>query len=158
MRSKKLNAVPGMNNFFRTRIVPLNKVHPRIPETDQFRPIIVMSPIVKILEARFLPKLNDYLIKKILLSQTGFVKGQGTHVNIQRAIQRIKLRTNNKKRVFGLFIDLKSAYNYIRHDKLFERLTKALNPSEVAFEKAIYSRITIEHGQYSFTLNVGVAH
>ena len=96
------------------------------------------------------------VVSKILPSQTGFVQGQRTHVNIHRTIKRIKLRTNKKKRVFGLFIDLKSAYNYIRHDKLFERLKDVLNPAEIAFEKAFYSRISIEYGE-NLDPNVRVA-
>jgi len=157
MWSSKLNQVPNIDKFFRTRLVPLNKAHPNIPTPDQFRPIVIMSPIVKILEARFLPKLNKHMLQRILPSQTGFVQGQGTHVNIFRAIQRIKLRTDQKKKVYGLFIDLKSAYNHIRHDSLFERLANVLTPSEVQFVRAIYSRTKIEHGEYAFKPNTGVA-
>ena len=40
-------------NHFETRLVPLNKVHPKIPKANEFRPIIIQSPILKFLEARF---------------------------------------------------------------------------------------------------------
>jgi len=46
---------------FRARLVPLNKKHPNIPRADQIRPIVVNSPLVKILESRLLPKLQKYL-------------------------------------------------------------------------------------------------
>jgi hypothetical protein len=43
---------------FRARLIPLNKVWPDIPHNDEFRPIVVVSPVVKWLESRFLPKLQ----------------------------------------------------------------------------------------------------
>lgn len=47
------------------RLVPLNKVYPNIPKKDQFRPIIVLSPLYKWIELRFLEKLNNYLINNL---------------------------------------------------------------------------------------------
>ena len=60
------------------RLVPLNKVSPKTPNRKQMRPILVQSPIVKLLEARFLPKLQDYLTKRLCPAQTGFVPGMGS--------------------------------------------------------------------------------
>ncbi len=81
----------------------------------------------------------------------------GIFVNIFRAINRIKLRTNRKERPYGLFIDLKSAYNHVRHDLLFERLEGILTKEEIQFQKAIYSRLKISMNGSSFTPNIGVA-
>ena len=56
-----------------TKLVPLNKVFPKTPDRTQFRPIMVQSPIVKLLEARFLPKLQQYMVERMTKAQTGFV-------------------------------------------------------------------------------------
>jgi len=36
-----------------------------IPKTEEFRPIVVTSAIIKWIEIRFIPKLRDYLINKL---------------------------------------------------------------------------------------------
>ena len=38
---------------FEARLVALNKVHPKIPSFGEFRPMVVMSPNIKFMEARF---------------------------------------------------------------------------------------------------------
>ncbi len=155
--SDELNKIPELGEIFKSRLVALNKVHPKIPTCGDFRPIIVMSAIVKIMESRWLPKLKAYLVERLCPCQTGFVTGQGIFSNITRAINRIKSRTDSGKNVFGLFIDFKSAYNFARHDILFDRLNGILTPEEIAFQKAIYDKITIHLGSSSFSPNVGVA-
>ena len=77
--------------------------------------------------------------------------------NISRAIRRIKLRTDKKKYALGLFIDFKSAYNFARHDLIFERLTNILDEEEINCQKAIYDKITIRSGNSHFRPNLGVA-
>ena len=59
------------------RLIPLNKVSPKTPNRKQLRPILVQSPIVKLLEARFLPKLQEYLTNRLTPCQTGFVPQMG---------------------------------------------------------------------------------
>ena len=49
-------------SHFEARLVPLNKKHPEVPKPEEFRPIIVMSPLVKLLETKLLPRLQSYLI------------------------------------------------------------------------------------------------
>lgn len=115
------------------RLVALNKVHPNIPSRGEFRPIIIMSLIVKIMEARWLPKLQNYMITKLCPAQTGFVPGKGVFTNIFRAIRSIKTRTDQKAPVFALFIDFKSAYNHLRHELLCDRLKNVLNEQEIEF-------------------------
>ena len=106
---------------------------------------------------RFLPKLQLYLVHDMIPSQVGFVPGQGICVNLMRAIKRIKLRTNQNKHCFGLFIDLKSAYNTVLHQKLFDILEDILDQDEITFIKAMWSRIVIRVGNSRIKPNVGVA-
>ena len=45
-------------SHFHARLITLNKKHPDVPNASEIRPIIVMSPLFKLLEARVLPKLR----------------------------------------------------------------------------------------------------
>ena len=51
------------DQIFSARLIPLNKVWPEIPKQDQFRRIVVVSPVIKWLETRFLRKIKEYLVK-----------------------------------------------------------------------------------------------
>ena len=97
-----------------------------------------------------LAEIEKCLASTDMLLQTGFVPGQGVFTNIFRAIKRIKERTNNKQHIYGLFIDFKSAYNYTRHDLLFERFEKVLDKNEITFQKAIYDKILIQAENATF--------
>ncbi len=71
--TSQLNDIRGIEEFFKVRLVPLNKIHPEIPTDSQFRPNIIMSIIIKLMEARWLPKLQEHLIQRLAPSQTEFV-------------------------------------------------------------------------------------
>ncbi len=122
------DSIPHSNKFFQSRLIPLNKVHPKLPSPRDFRPIIISSSIVKLLESRLLPKIRDYLTTKLYRGQTGFVSGMGTSVNLGRLTERYKKLMEKKTRGFALFVDFKSAYNTVLHSKLFKRLKKVLSP------------------------------
>ena len=142
-----------------TRLVPLNKVFPNIPTRTQLRPIVVQSPLIKLMESRFLRKLQNYASFKLDRSQTGFVPGIGIQVNLTRALDRIKLRTNRKQPVYGLFIDFSNAYNSVPHSRLFEKLRekKILEEEEVQFIEQMYARFRLKLGNSKLRCNKGVA-
>jgi len=144
-------------SHFEARLVPLNKKHPEIPKPDEFRPIIVMSSLTKLLEARLLPRLQSYLVMCLQRSQVGFVPGMDIFVNIFRAIKQIRFRISRKKPAFCLFLDFKSAYNSIPHDCLFKKLENICPENEIQLLKAIYSRLTIKLGEEKTNCNIGVA-
>jgi len=142
---------------FLTRLVLLNKKFPNIPLPDQIRPIVISSPVVKILESRLASKLQDYLKNKLHRSQIGFVEGMDVYVNIWRALKRIQDLRDKRKYVYCLFLDFKSAYNTVPHCKLYEKLQHVLRSDEIDLLKAIYSRMWITLGKERFQPNVGVA-
>jgi len=147
------------------RLVPLNKVHPEIPKPDEMRPIIALSPILKLLESRFREKLENYLLEQMIPSQVGFVRYCGTHVNIVRLVNRCLTKYSDfgmEKDKFRpkaiLFIDLKSAYNNVNLDMLFDILTdkNILDQEEVAFLRTLYSKTTLMVGNKKVEINKGV--
>ena len=160
------NVLAQGNNILRVhfdqRLLPLNKVHPQVPKPQDCRPIIVSSPLVKLLEVRIKRKLEKYIMENLICCQTGFVPNSGISVNQVRLLERVRKRTASevpcmRKHVFGLFLDFSNAYNTIPHQRLFTKLLKALSLAEVQMVKAIYSRCRIKLGNHSFTPNVGVA-
>lgn len=156
-----LTKIEGMAASFTSRLVPLNKVFPKTPTRKQMRPILVCSPLQKMMEARFLPKLTDYLKKKLHKSQIGFVPGQGVEVNLLRAICKIKISTEEKKKQckYGLFIDFANAYNTVPHKLLFQKLRqkKCMDDDEIDYLEALYSRYRIRIGDRVIKYNRGVA-
>jgi len=131
-----------MPNLGESRLIPLNKVWPAIPTAPQFRPITILSPVFKWLESRFLPKLNEYLLNKMMKEQTGFVPGFGTHVNIRKLIREIKRYRKNDKMIV-IFIDYKSAYNTVNRQILYKRIKdkKILDEDELSFLESLHSLI-----------------
>ena len=154
-----LDKISNITDTWDARLVPLNKVFPEVPSRNQLRPIIIQSPIVKIIESRFAPKLHNYLDTKLDRSQVGFVRKLGIQVNLARALQRITLRTNQKKNVYGLFIDFSHAYNSVPHTLLFKKLrTKnVLTEDETCYLEQLYARYTIRLGKSKLRSNKGVA-
>ena len=154
-----LHDMSDLRETWDTRLVPLNKVFPHIPSRRDMRPIAIQSPLVKILEARFLPKLQDYLNLKLDRSQTGFVQKIGIQVNLVRTMERIKLRTHQNKCTYGLFIDFSNAYNSIPHSLLFQKLRKkkVLEENEIEFLEQLYARYRLRIGKTRIQSNKGVA-
>jgi len=151
-----------MSLHFDLRLIPLNKVYPNIPKPQECRPIVVSSPMIKLLEVRVKEKLDKYMVNDLIVSQTGFVPGSGISVNQMRLIDRVRKRTAvdipaRRLHVFGLFLDFSSAYNTVLHSGLFKKLEKVLSLKEIDLIRAIYSRSRIRLGERSFTPNIGVA-
>ena len=125
------------------RLIPLNKVAPELPSIDDYRPIVALSPLAKFLEARFLPKLQNYVKNECLPSQTGFVLQCGTFINLQRIIRWGA--DNRRDKGFLIFIDLRKAFDSVPHITLFNILRdkNVLAPEEIQFLKAWYSHLRV---------------
>ena len=118
---------------------------------------MVLSPLFKWLELRFLPKLSAYLTHQLDRNQTGFVKGMGTHVNLRALIQ--KLRGSRKKEALCcVFIDYKSAYNTINRKRLYQALIRknVLTTAETEFLKNMHDCLHFKVGTQRFYFENGV--
>jgi len=147
---------------FQARLVALNKAHPGIPTKDQFRPIIVLSPIIKYLEARFLPRISEYLCRRLNRCQVGFVPGKDRFLNITRLlIQGNKLRSQEGRiRPHALvFIDYSNAYNTVKRDSLYQRLIEKqiMSQSETEWLKTLHSMLEIKIGNNKLRCKDGLA-
>ena len=147
-----------MKHFLTGRLIPLNKVHPATPTRLQIRPIVALSPLVKLLEARFAQSLHKYMDTNMIESQTGFVRNMGTHVNLTRLLDKCCEAKKVKRPMAILFIDLKSAYNNVRLEKLFQilRQKEILRNTEVDFLQALYAHTAITIGKHKVFIRKGV--
>ncbi len=154
-----LDKVNGMDLTWDARLIPLNKVFPQTPNRTQLRPILAQSALVKLIESRFVPKLTNYLNKKLNRAQVGFVKGLGIQVNLARALRRIKYRAGEKRASYGVFIDFSQAYNSIPHTLLFQKLREKqiFEEDELAYLEQLYCRYTLKIGKSKLRYNKGVA-
>ena len=64
-------------NHLLCRLIPLDKAHPNIPKESDYRPIVVTSPIIKILEQLLL-----IFYKFVNINEVGFMRGRSTMDNI----------------------------------------------------------------------------
>ena len=123
--------------IFDCRLVPLNKAHPKVPKPNEMRPIVVTSPIYKLIEIRFADSLHDafWKLKGFGPSQFGFMRGMTCASQINRILNKVfelyQWQTiNNKTRIQPisslnisiLFIDFEQAYNSINMWKLYKRM------------------------------------
>ena len=154
-----LHTISGIMASLTSRLIPLNKVFPEIPTRKQMRPILVCSPLQKLLEARFLPKLMKYLTERLTPCQTGFVPKMGIQVNLIRALFWIKEATDKKNNKYGLFIDFANAYDTVPHELLFKKLRekKCLDEDEIDYLEALYSHYRRRIGNRVIKFNKGVA-
>jgi Reverse transcriptase (RNA-dependent DNA polymerase) len=83
----------------------------------------------------------------------------GVHVNLDRALNRITDRTNNKRTCYGLFIDFQNAYNSVPLTLLFKKLREKqiFDQDEVNYMEQLYARYRIRIGDNIFAYNKGLA-
>jgi hypothetical protein len=152
---------PELQRCLTGRLIPLNKVHPKIPSRTQMRPIIGLSPVLKLLESRFKNKLDDYMMSRMNVSQTGFVRNCGTHVNIVRILKQCLAKKQRKRRGPKgaiLFIDFKSAYNNVNIEQLLSLLRdrQILDENEIEFLRVLYTKTYISVGAEKVNIFKGV--
>lgn len=141
--------------FFRKhmtgRVIFLNKVFPKTPTVDDLRTITILSPIRKVVEYQILTKLQNFLYTRTSKSQTGFITGLGTDVNLLRYnlnYEKLKRPPISKQMCGVIFIDFKAAFDTVPHQKLLDKVKKlrALNHWELDLLEFILGNSFIQLG------------
>lgn len=145
----------------KARLLPLNKVHPKTPTIEKYRPIIMFSPLVKFCELICKPKLEAYNQHHIQKEQVGFVRGFSTNFNLTRLLNNIwKIKKKKKKRkpIFMLFVDFKGAYDSVNRNYMYEILQRnnILNSNELQLLKFFHSKAEIWYDDASCKSKAGV--
>ncbi len=151
----KMKIVEFINIMFRRRsFIPtpfscarlhlLNKLKSGTPGLEDLRPIMITSPIVKVIEAIALQELQRKLEPLIAPAQTGFVSGFGTQVHILRLVGKMKDIQENPHfksgNWFVFFIDFKSAFDRVDHSLLFKKLeTSGISMRTINILKLLYN-------------------
>jgi putative lipoic acid-binding regulatory protein len=147
-----------------SRLHVINKDSGSQPCLSNLRPIMICSPLRKLMEAIILPKLEDRLItqKIIAKSQTGFMPGCGTAINLVKSvgdILEIKSRRSAKGKYFAVFVDFKAAFDSVRHEILYEKLEQAgIDSMTINRIKFLYNNayFTVGRAAGAAPINVGV--
>lgn len=131
----------------KARLIPLDKAYPKIATESKYRPIVVTSPIIKILEAYTLPKLREYGRNRLNKNQVGFKEECSTIDNLIR----LHLECKTKKDAILVFIDFSSAYDCINRKILYDLILEKgiLNVEQLEIIKFIHSSISIKLGGIS---------
>ena len=162
-----------VNAVFRDRKIPapfdcarlhlLNKLKSGIPGLDDLRPIMITSPLVKLVESIALTELKSKLEPAITAAQTGFISKLGTHVHILRLLGRIIDIRDSPNFKGGnwltFFIDFKSAFDKVDHQILFKKLQESgITQRTINILKLLYNsyHFSLMEGEPS-KINSGVA-
>ena len=145
---------------FDARLIPLNKVSPKIPKFYEYWPIVVTSPIWKVTEARVAFKLWMYMEEKLIKEQVGFVPRMETGVNILKLNKKIKAFKMDKeqKNFYLCFIDLKGAYDWCNWESIYKKLKEKniLDMNEIQMLKFLHENLNITLGNYKTTTKRGL--
>ena len=81
-----LREIPQPFNCARLHL--LNKLKSGIPGLNDFRPIMITSPLVKLIESIALVELKNILEPAITAAQMGFISDLGTHLHILASVRQ----------------------------------------------------------------------
>ncbi len=168
-------------DIFDSKLIPLNKVHPKVPRCEDMRPIVATNAVFKFLELRFSEELQQafWKLDGYAISQYGFLKHMNTQAQIFNLLNQVtlgwkkeeysrrylhtaslhpQLPKYNPPHNFLIFIDFKQAYNSINMKVLYEKMIhdKILEKDKLTFLFEIYSRLRIHLGNYSYKPQNGV--
>ena len=89
-----------------------------------YRPISVLSVLSKIFERIIQVRLSDFLVKQgsIYQGQYGFRRGHSTSMAITDLVERVHTAWQNGFHSFGIFIDLRKAFDTVDHTILLTKL------------------------------------
>lgn len=92
------------------RLICLNKGMSLSPELSELRPILIMSPIVRLLEKPIAEELSIYCNEHCHSSQAGFLRDKTTSTNLCRLVKHVHNRNNTG---FLVFFDLAKAFDSV---------------------------------------------
>jgi hypothetical protein len=101
-------------------MVALNKKFPKIPMIHEYRPIVVLSSVVKFLEGYIADSLRQYTLKKLNVRQFGFIPGMSIDECKEAFLSEVSRRLEIKEQTTVIFFDLKSAYDRVDRRILIE--------------------------------------
>lgn len=104
-----------------SKVIPVYKKGNK-SEPGNYRPISLTSIFSKVLEKVIKNRLTQFL--QLSKNQYGFQKGSSTQSAAVDLIQTIVTKLEEKKNVIVVFVDLKKAFDTVKHDVLLMKLKR----------------------------------
>jgi len=147
-------------HHFEARLICLNKVYPRTPHIDQYRPIVVTSSIIKFLEGFITNSLRKYAVNNMHKHQFGFIPGLSIDeckTEVFGYINRVKTQIGART-AYACMFDFSSAYDTVNRDLLRTRLQnlEILNKNQLDLLDFIHYNIRVRIGETQITTSRGV--
>ena len=110
-------------------ITPIYKGEGDILDPNNYRPISVVPTISKIIEKIFQKQLFSFLNENNLLceEQHGFRPLLSIHTAISDFLEYTYNGLNDKEYIFSNFIDLRKAFDTVKHESLIQKLASKFN-------------------------------
>lgn len=125
--SFQLLQTPGV--WKTAKIVPLPKPGKPQDQATSFRPISILSPVAKLLEALILPYINNAFTPATY--QHGFRKDHSTTTALHQIHEQISNGLNQKRpcsRTVLVALDMKKAFDTVQHSKLLRDVNETSMP------------------------------
>ncbi|CAD8164868.1 unnamed protein product [Paramecium octaurelia] len=111
--------------LFSMRIVPLNKMHLAIPLQGQFRPIMVISPFIKLFECHYVERYQRICMDKINASHIGFISHMGCSLHISALVRELQSQVKKNTVFVQLISQLKQIPTNQTYDIIMELFYQA---------------------------------
>lgn len=114
-------------------VIPILKPNKDPENTENYRPIILSSCFLKVLEILIRNRLDFLAESKQWFTpfQIGFRKGMGVNHNLALITSQINLAFERNETVMAVFIDIKSAYDCVNITKLYKKLNQLQVPIHI---------------------------
>ena len=126
----------------KARLIPLSKDNDSIGLVSNYRPIVAVSPIIKLLENYIFDELREYCKHNIHDRQIGFMQGFDRHAHIHALRKRI----TTSEKGYTLYIDISSAYDSVRRNILYDMMRRRGVLSNHKFNILVYIHSNIQVG------------
>ena len=131
------------------RIVPIPKPNKPTDQGASYRPISLLSPVAKILEALLLPQLQEHFV--LADHQHGFRKGRSTTTALAHLTSIISDGLNHKRphlRTIVVALDLSKAFDTVDHAVLYNDILNSTLP--VATKRFLIAYLNGRRGYVEF--------
>lgn len=93
-------------------------------DTNNYRPVTILSCIDKIIERYFGDQINSFLRKNMIINdkQYGFQQKRSTSELLHKFTNEVNCHLNDRKHVLAVFIDFSKAFDTLDHKTLYTKL------------------------------------
>ena len=93
-------------------------------DMGNYRPISLLEALLKLQATILLRRLQPLLPHLITTHQTGFVQGEEPMSNVASIFEIVQRRHIATTPTYGVFLDIKSAFDAVNHELLFRKLER----------------------------------